>query len=271
MFNYAAQMLTTPGVRSALSIAPLITGALLSLAPIPSMRQICRTGTPGPLSPLPYVLMFFNSVVWAMYAHLIHDQMLLANSIMAGLVNAVYSGVFVVNTDYKRIKASGSNVVTAQECILKLTMGFMLAIGGCTLADLWFSAWIDFVTALGLVGNTTMLSFYASPLAVAKEVVRTGSTATMSFWLTVGSFVNSMAWCMYGLLLSDDINLKLTGVISAMLTASQISLFALYGISQTLPAQPGTSPRTSLTSKERQDLEESVTLFVKEPEGLKVS
>ena len=88
----------------------------------------------------------------------------------------------------------------------------------------------------GLLACVASLVFCAAPLAQVRDVVNTKSSEKMPFPLIMSSFLVTVMWFLYGLLIRDQF-VSVPNGIGAVISLIELSLFVIY-------------PQTSKTHKE---------------------
>lgn len=137
------------------------------------------------MSSLPFSSLLANSIVWTCYGLLRGDQTVIVPN-GAGIL----AGAFCMWA-YNTISKAGDEF---------LTFG-ILALLSVTTGWAYIQKQADF---LGSVGCLLSILLLGAPLATFGKVVREKSTTSMSFPISMASFLNSLSWTLYGLLIAHD-------------------------------------------------------------------
>jgi solute carrier family 50 (sugar transporter) len=177
-----------------------------------TIAEIRRTQTTGQLSPLPFVSLLTNCLVWATYGVLGSDMTVLAPNISGILLGAYYTATFAKYSKESMLpKLAVTGAIAAATAVAAATLPAAEA-----------------MHYIGLGGCGLVVIMLASPLAVLKTVIKEKSTATLPFLTSFAGFCNSITWGGYGYLVAHDPMIwgpNLLGFASSVL---QLSLFAIY-------------------------------------------
>lgn len=168
----------------------IIAAACLFLSPAPTCRRICNVKAIESFSPLPYIAQFVESSWWAFWAIAAGDrfEMLLNNVIGATMMLACIS-IFA-----RFVQRERTAVVYAQILMA-------LALVGCALM---VAVLVDNPgTIFGVSAVSLNCIKYASPLSVARLVIRTQSVEFMPLPLTLASLACGVFWGAHGFFLLD--------------------------------------------------------------------
>lgn len=209
-----------------LGLAPLGMFFFLQMSPMATVQGIKRDKTVGNMSPLPYITLGTNCVLWTAYGLLQSDPTLIAANGMGVILSSYYTSVYAkhTNSDMSQYYIGGAGFLAAA------------GIGYVAVPTLGITTGIDF---LGIMGNLIAVAFFASPLAVIKTVLRDKSTTAMPFVVTVATTLNCVAWASYGLLVAHDPYVILPNIFGFGLAMVQLSLFARFGIAKSSTVKPG--------------------------------
>ena len=139
----------------------------------------------GQLSPIPFVSLLTNCVIWTYYGALRSDMSVL-------IPNAV--GVL-----------SGLGCATSYHVHNPTTSKLTYLISFLIIAFSTFCSYLGNYKLLGTIGCILAVSLMASPLATLKTVIKEKSTASMPFSTSFLGFLNCASWSAYGLLVARDI------------------------------------------------------------------
>lgn len=180
-------------------------------------KSIIEDKSVGALSPLPFVSLLTNCIIWSYYGLLRADNTVLvpnAIGIATGLGCTLAYQKFAPNFPTNLYAAASLIVLFAT--VLALAGNFNL---------------------IGIVGCGLAVLVMGSPLATLKSVIQTKSTASLPFTTSFMGFCNSLSWSAYGLLVANDILIYGPNLVGLFLASIQMSLFAVFGLP---PAKPMT-------------------------------
>ncbi|EME26037.1 uncharacterized protein Gasu_63060 [Galdieria sulphuraria] len=224
------------------TIAPLcgvIISNLLFLAPMKSVLEVRNNEDIGPLNPVPYCFIFGSTSGWLLYGASVKNFYIWwANC--PGLLLAIF---YILSCHAVLEKGKRRFLYEA----------LTLSVLGLTIICAFLSAFIlpknIANITLGVLANTMLTCFYASPLSTLIAVVRLKDASSLDPWLCAMNTVNGTMWTVYGFALGDPIVWSLN-LLGAILGVSQLSLICIYGRRNATISPTLTTP---------QDIEEKVT------------
>lgn len=83
------------------------------------------------------------------------------------------------------------------------------------------------VFRMGMICSCVTVLFFAAPLATFIYVIKTKCTESLPFPLILSSFVVSVQWWLYGIIL-QDMFVQVTNFLGVTLSGFQLSLFLFY-------------------------------------------
>jgi solute carrier family 50 protein (sugar transporter) len=92
-----------------------------------------------------------------------------------------------------------------------------------------FLACFSSVNALGILGMLLAICVYASPLSVMMKVLEEESTESLSFPISLSSWISAVTWLLYGIYVVFDGWIIFSSVIGLIVTSLQLGLFVRYG------------------------------------------
>lgn len=81
--------------------------------------------------------------------------------------------------------------------------------------------------SLGLISSGVTILFFASPFTSLFHVIKVKSTESLPFYLIASTFVVSLQWLVYGVILEDSF-IQIPNFIGSLLSLIQLSLFVIY-------------------------------------------
>ena len=187
--------------------------------PIPTIRQIVRTGTVGDLPLLPYTTMVASCFVWFIYGILTRETLIWGTNIIELVLSVYY---FVEFTNYAPRKSP-----TFPGSVLTHIRGVL---GICAISI--FIALFFFDSRIPIIGDITVLltiATFASPFAALKAVLQSQSSQAIPWAFTLAAFTNCFFWSVVGILDMKDVYVSIPEVSGLVMTLIQILLKLYFG------------------------------------------
>ena len=172
----------------------------------------------GKLSPVPFISLLTNCVIWTYYGLLRKD-----NTVLVPNAIGCIAGASCVLT-YQRY-AEQSPVTLYLGSFLILAISTLLAFQG---------NW----KLLGSIGCVLAVAVSGSPLATVGTVLKEKSTSALPFLTSFTTFLNAFSWSLYGVLIANDPMIYGPNLLGLALASIQMSLFVIFGLPP--PAAPKT-------------------------------
>eukprot|EP01041_Mallomonas_annulata_P014044 gene14044-29891_t len=182
----------------------------MQLAAINTAYSIWIGRSVGKLSPLPFVSLVINCVVWSIYGFLKSDMTVLLPN---------FSGLIV---------GVGCSLVYHKFCISPPLKLYSIGLGIVFIA-LYFAA-NNNSKNVGLIGCVLGLVVMGSPLATLRTVLTEQSTAALPFWTSLSGWMNSLSWLAYGVFIAKDPIIYVPNILGFLLASIQLSLFIIFGM-----------------------------------------
>ncbi|KAJ3237580.1 hypothetical protein HDU81_009276 [Chytriomyces hyalinus] len=148
-----------------------VTAGFLFYSPFPAVQRALKDGAIGKLNTIPYALLAANGLVWVLYSFLIQDWFIFGQNCVAWASSLYYTlALFPLSSPKSRFLAGALLIAFTTLIQLSAAIIFISGISHDTA-----------VTALGLVANVVLVSFYGSPLATCVQVVRERILRVWSF------------------------------------------------------------------------------------------
>lgn len=176
---------TQPLFASTLKCAGPIFFLGLQASSVQTAMKIIKEKSVGKLSPIPFLCLLTNSIIWTMYGVLKKDLTVLipnASGSLAGLGCAL---------TYQRYSTQ-SNVMQVLTSIFIITGCIALAGSRQTVL-------------LGTIGCILAIALSGSPLATIQTVIRDKSTDALPLTTSLVTWLNCISWFLYGTILAKDI------------------------------------------------------------------
>eukprot|EP00622_Pseudochattonella_farcimen_P001829 FR736623.1.p1 GENE.FR736623.1~~FR736623.1.p1 ORF type:complete len:195 (+),score=6.00 FR736623.1:238-822(+) len=186
---------------------------------------------------LPYSTMMTNFFIWLVYGTMVGDSTVLFTNLVCWALGVIYCVCYLVCVP------RGATYLPGRA---EYHVGGSAIIIALTLQIYWNSPPGNGVKLLGWMGTIMSVCMSLAPLATIVTVLKEKSTRTMALPLTVGQFINSSLWSIYGLCVGNDfiIGPSIAGVVTAVM---QLLLFGLYGANREGPGAVESSSRTKVT------------------------
>lgn len=198
------------GAVSALRVAGPMFFLGMQGASLNTARGITVDKSVGALSPLPFLSLFTNCIVWSWYGFLRQDTtVLIPNAI------GVLSGAACCIAYQRESKSFPTGLYAAASVVVLLAS--LLALQGNH-------------QLIGSIGCALAVIVMGSPLATLNVVIKTKSTAALPFATSFMGFCNSLCWSAYGLLVANDVMIYGPNMVGLFLSSLQMALFALFGL-----------------------------------------
>lgn len=203
-------------------------------SPIPTCWRIAKRKDAELFSPVPYLVAFFNCVLWCYYcvvtgvveANLIPN--LSCNAIGAGL-EVCYVLCFLAFSRTRRLLMSQVAVVCALLAMLILFFELVVPTSPKQEWDMrWWSTTLSSKSSvIGLVTDVINIGMYGSPLVVMAQVIRTKSNQYLPLGVSAMGFTISALWAAQGLALQNKAVL-IPNILGVILNAGQLLLWTAY-------------------------------------------
>jgi len=215
-------MITTPPIPPWVSLsgnlAPFAS-FVVTMAPLPTIRDMAKEKNVGKMPLLPYSSMFVNCFVWSVYGLLKFEKKVYITNMIGCILGLYYFLQFnkICPSDAKNLPFTKNHHKWISTCIIAFT-------SICALAPAHIST-----TIIGKMGLFFCVVLFGSPLSSLKNVIATKSAKTIPLPFTLACCVNCFLWSVFGILEAKDFNIYFPNVLGLMLGLVQLLLWALYG------------------------------------------
>lgn len=210
---------------AALVVVAQVASVALSLSSIPTMRAIMNEGTTARRPLLPFSAQAMSGLTWMLYGWIVF----LPEYVVTGAVSFL-SGIcyFVCFAAHAPSEANWLPGRLYQHALLSLVISvYMFHVSNSTPAD-------EAAELLGRIGTTVSIVMFSGPLCSVFTVVKTKSTASLAFSLTVATSINCVLWITQGLII-DDFFVWFPNTLGLVAALLQLALFAVYGRAESGP------------------------------------
>ncbi|KAG8055737.1 hypothetical protein GUJ93_ZPchr0001g30070 [Zizania palustris] len=204
----------------AAGLAGNVFALALFLSPVETFKRILKAKSTEQFDGLPYLLSLLNCFICLWYGlPWVSDGRLLVATVngTGAVFQLAYISLFVIYADSRKTRLKIVGLLVLILC------GFVL-ISHASLACFDQPLRQRFV---GAVSMASLISMFASPLAVMGVVIRTESVEFMPFYLSLSTLLMSASFALYGLLLRDFFIYFPNGL-GVVLGATQLVLYAYY-------------------------------------------
>ncbi|KMS97572.1 hypothetical protein BVRB_5g125960 [Beta vulgaris subsp. vulgaris] len=214
--------MVSPAVaRFAVGILGNIISFSLYLSPMPTFMRICKKGSVEQYSATPYLLTFFNCMLWTIYGMpFIQPNNILLSTISASgcLIEFIYLMLFIIYTGNKKNRIF----------LILLVLGEILVVAiALTLVLIFTHTSKQRTLIFGLLGDVSGVLMYAAPLAIMKQVIKTKSVEFMPLAVSVTCFGSAVIWTLYAIRPFDPFVVAPNGI-GCFLGLAQLMLYAAY-------------------------------------------
>ncbi len=200
-----------PGIVTALSSAGPLINLSLQAASLGIALDINSKKTVGGLSPVPFITLLMNCVIWSQYGILKGNKTVYVPA-LTGIAAAI-----VCSTIYDRHSKD-----VKKTSLYRVAFAIM---GASTALFMQEQSYL-----IGIMGCIISVCLLAAPLAALSTVLRDKSTASMPFSTSAINTLNVVVWLTYGLLVADDVMIWGPNVLGVFVCGAQMFLFAKFGI-----------------------------------------
>ncbi|KAG7396544.1 hypothetical protein PHYBOEH_002156 [Phytophthora boehmeriae] len=204
-----------------INVVATITSIALYLSPYPDFREIHVNKSTGEVRVLPVLMLFCNSVMWALY----------------GLTSEIFFPVMSINVFGMTTTITFSSIFyrwSTERAVLN-KMAAITGLGLLAVATFTSLAMVSaipvsseaLVLALGYGAVAINICLYAAPLQTMTTVLRTKSSASIPLTMCVVNLINSSLWLSYALL-SNNMFIFIPNSMGVILSFVQVALGIKY-------------------------------------------
>ncbi|CAH1154120.1 unnamed protein product [Phaedon cochleariae] len=200
--------------KNILATTASICTILQFLTGIFTCQKFVQNKSTGDISSFPFVSGCLSTSLWLRYGFLIQDRSLI-------LVNTVGATLFF------------AYVVTFYLYSIKKTI-VVRQFTGCLIFQIIALLYIHNTESpegarshLGLVCSGVTILFFAAPFTSLLHVIRVKNTDSLPYHLIFATFIVSIQWLIYGLVLKDPF-IQVPNLLGCILSGVQLSLFIIY-------------------------------------------
>jgi len=193
---------------------------VLFLSGLEMCAKFYKNKTTGDMSPLSFLVGVVMTFVWFTYGKFKEDASLYTVNGIGFILQSCFSLCFYVYA------------VNKPNILKKLVL--VSVILSCIHIFVNVADPEQVRNQMGFLGAALSISFFASPLATIKQVIRTKSAETLPFYQIVMSWIVSGLWTLYGTVIADNFVL-MPNFIGFVIATCQLGLFFYYPVNATRP------------------------------------
>ncbi|CUG91890.1 sugar efflux transporter, putative [Bodo saltans] len=190
--------------NTAVSWIGTVTGGLLFIAPIVTIRKLAAAKDVGAMTCVYYIMQLLNCVAWTSYGSLVGSGAVVVCNLWGG-ATAIYCAL-----TYLRILRVGeaegrkNSHVTYDRSFRLCGVALAISVGFCVILLIAASMSMNTANSIaGLVAGTLSVSMLASPLESVKHIIASKSAEVLSPPTLAMALLNGFVWTFYGLLTTD--------------------------------------------------------------------
>eukprot|EP00600_Ochromonadales_sp_CCMP1393_P002965 CAMPEP_0174981966 /NCGR_PEP_ID=MMETSP0004_2-20121128/16202_1 /TAXON_ID=420556 /ORGANISM="Ochromonas sp., Strain CCMP1393" /LENGTH=194 /DNA_ID=CAMNT_0016233807 /DNA_START=67 /DNA_END=651 /DNA_ORIENTATION=- len=161
------------------------------------------------LSSAPFVSLLVCGFYWTAYGWFKHDYTILIPN-----AASICSASFCMWVYYEHAIRKPNNLYMVAFSFI--TFGIVMVVLGN-------------IQVIGVTGCLMSVLVSGSPLAVVNTVILEKSTASLPFWPSFVTWVNTLSWVFYGAFVSHDVMVLVPNAFGLALASIQMCLFCVYG------------------------------------------
>ena len=161
------------------------------------------------LSSVPFASLMANGVLWTEYGMLKSDKTIFVPNALSLVTAVVCMSIY-----YK--------YAIVKPVLIYLCVALLALIGA-------YLAALRDTSTIGIMGCMLSVMMSGSPLAVINTVIKEKSTASLPFWTSFVTWLNTLSWVLYGSVVAHDNMIIMPNTLGLALASLQMCLFALYG------------------------------------------
>jgi len=207
-------MFTKSGYSTFFTYLPLVAFFFVQISCLSPVIWICRNKNTSSLSPLSYISLFNNCIIWVLYGFLKNDVTILTANFIGAIAGIIYTIIFHYYTHIS---------------MTKYYVGTAVMLGFVSFILMWgFNQRIS-IQILGIMGCFASVVLMSSPLATIWVVINNKSTKSISFVVCVAMWLNGLSWTLYGYVIAqNDYYIIVPNAIGFIMATFQLSLFLIY-------------------------------------------
>ena len=212
-------------VQLSIYCAP-ISSILLCCSPIITIQHIICDEKIHHYPLLPYTIMLMNTTLWFVYGLLQNEMSIYITNGISILLAIYYWCIYI-----RYVHTASSPL--ALQAILPGTVPQHIIALICTVLIILIYLLVPYATKhsrwLGMLAMLSGILLYASPLTTLQYVIENKCAKSIPLPFTIASFLSCFLWTIYGVYVTNDLNVYLPGMIGCTLSSLQLLLKIYYG------------------------------------------
>eukprot|EP00301_Raphidiophrys_heterophryoidea_P010613 c1579_g1_i1.p1 GENE.c1579_g1_i1~~c1579_g1_i1.p1 ORF type:complete len:252 (-),score=61.28 c1579_g1_i1:121-876(-) len=207
-----------------------LASTILFLSPIPVVRNIVLWKDVKKFSCFPWVVSLFQCSLWVVYAIITPDRLQpLVTNLIGVLLEGVYVALYFMNAKGEAKRHTTIMLAVVGALFVLIVTVVLLAVPHWTWVKPLDPKSTDSreTVFLGMICVVINIIMYGSPLSVLSIVIKTKSVEFMPLSLTVGTFLSSCMWGVYGLIVKD-VNISIPNGSGLVLALIQFVVYGMY-------------------------------------------
>ncbi|SPP75153.1 sugar transporter SWEET1 [Drosophila guanche] len=206
MSAVAYELLSTTAVIS--TVFQFLSGAMIC-------RKYIQKKSTGDSSGVPFICGFLSCSFWLRYGVLTEEQSIVLVNVIGSTLFLIYTLIYYVFTINKRAFVKQFAFVLA------------VLIGVIIYTNRLEDQRNQMIHITGIFCCIVTVCFFAAPLASLLHVIRAKNSESLPLPLIATSFLVSLQWLIYGILISDSF-IQIPNFLGCLLSMMQLSLFVVY-------------------------------------------
>jgi solute carrier family 50 protein (sugar transporter) len=193
---------------------------LFALQPFPTIQQVEKDKSVGPLPLLPYSSMIANCFLWLAYGMMKHEYKIWVTNLIGLLLGTYYFLIFIKYAPHKSPTLPGSIQQHTNACLAVVlgTFGFV-----------FLSPFNNPAEVIGNIAVIFCVAMFASPLAALKTVLVTRSAESIPLPFSIATVMNCFLWSILGLFDMHDFNVYFPNLLGLAFGLAQVGLKLTFG------------------------------------------
>lgn len=204
MISYESVLETSAVITT---IFQFLTGGIIC-------RKYFQKKSTGDSSGFPFVCGFLSCSLWLRYGYLTGERIVTIVNIVGSTLMLLYTMMYYVFT------------VNKKSYVRQFAIAFIILLTAI-LYTKYEEDKAEAVKIMGLICCGVTVLFFAAPLTMLLHVIKVKNTESLPFPLISASFLVSLQWVIYGLII-DDAFIQIPNFLGCILSGLQLSLFICY-------------------------------------------
>ncbi|XP_011209738.1 sugar transporter SWEET1 [Bactrocera dorsalis] len=192
----------------------VVSTVLQFLSGVIICRKYIQKKSTGESSGLPFICGFLSTSFWLRYGMLTDERSVILVNIIGSFLFLCYTMIYYIFSVNKKSYMRQFGIVL------------------CILFSVWYYTNLveteaEKIRIMGLVCSIVTVCFFAAPLTMLIHVIRVQNSESLPFALIVMTFLVSIQWVIYGVVISDTF-IQIPNFFGCLLSMLQLCLFVVY-------------------------------------------